>query len=374
MSEAACTLERSEAARIVRAAGEDRATAEDVGAGMPAMEKRGLASPNLLIAGFVKCGTTSIAKYLSRHPDVAVPLVKELYLLLDDGSPFKSMQPVIDALSLDGRAKSEPVGRYVDYFPKPLRSKYTLDATPYYYSQDVALGYAQENPDVRIIFLTREPASRLLSSYRFFKDMLQEFPDGTFEEFADALLDVGGARAAYRSRINKEFFRAAFDLQLKMGCYESHVARWVHHLGRSRVFVASVEELQDRPVAFMNRLCEFLAIDADVYRQFTFAPFMQSYDVRFPLLQKIGRRIAREDPMRYDRLCRYQSPFHRVANAWVRGALDRIYVAVQYKGRSAAGHASATERLREFYLPYNRKLKEQHGIDYVRSAGVGLGR
>jgi len=327
----------------------------------------GLDHPNLLIVGFVKCGTTSLAKYLSHHPDVAVPVAKELYVLLDPGSPFQSMQPVIDGLAFG--AGPRPAGkRYIDYVPRVGACRYALDATPYYYAQEAAVRYTEDHDDVRIIFMTREPASRLLSSYRFFKEMYQEYADGTFEEFVEALLSGDGRHDAYRQRIRKEFFRRSFDIELDMGCYAEHITGWIRRVERDRILVGSMEELRDRPWAFMARVCEFLQVEAGVYRDFAFQPYMQSYEVRIPLLQKLGRRLAREDPMRYDRIARYQSPFHRIPTGALRRLLDGAYKRLQHRGRDDRHYQAAMAALRAYYLPHNLTLRTGYGIDYVGSA------
>src|SRR4051812_36912141 len=106
---------------------------------MPNAAESPLSNPNLLIVGFVKCGTTSLAKYLTDHPQVAAPVAKELYYLIDEDSDLQSMQPIINTLAFGRNAKG--AGGYIDFFPDTAGCRYALDATPFYYSQQAALDY-----------------------------------------------------------------------------------------------------------------------------------------------------------------------------------------------------------------------------------------
>jgi Sulfotransferase domain len=320
--------------------------------------------PNLLLAGFVKCGTTSLAKYLAHHPAVLVPAAKELYYLVDGDSPLASMRAAIDRMSAADRCLKPGPCRYSDYFPTGAGERYALDATPHYYSQTAALEYARAQRNAKLVFMIRDPVARVVSSFRFFRGMFQEYPAASFEGFVEALLDMDGKRDAYRRRIRKAFFRYLFDVELDMGCFERHFARWRSVVDDKRMFIGTMEEIRDNPRQLMRRLCSFLDLDAAIYDTFHFTPYMQSYAVRSPLLQRLSRRVGREDLMRYDRLDRHHSPFHRVVNDSARRVLDGIYQTIQV-GRGAEIDRRAAERLYDFYLPHNLRLRDRYGIDYV---------
>lgn len=212
-----------------------------------------LRHPNLLLVGFAKCGTTSLAKYLTDHPEVAVPVAKELYVLIDEQSGFRSMQPVIDKLTF-GVDERPTRKEYIDFFPERAGCRYALDATPFYYSQDAALTYARERPDVRVAFMVRDPAHRIFSSFQYFQNVFQEYPDGPFEEFVDALLDPRGG-GTYRDRIKKPFFRKLFDDELETGDYEQHISKWIDAIGRDRIYIGKLEHLNASP----SHLCATFA-------------------------------------------------------------------------------------------------------------------
>lgn len=333
-----------------------------------APEHDDLDHPNLLLVGFVKCGTTSLAKYLTDHPGIAAPVAKELYYLIDKEAGLKSMQPIIDALAFKDPGK---VGarEYIEFFPERKGCRYALDATPFYYSQEAALRYSEEHVNVSVIFMLRNPATRLYSSFQYFQNVFQEYPRGSFEEFVDALLDHGALRARYRENIKKPFFRNLFDDELDMGNYEKHITKWVNAVGRERIFLGKLEDVEEDPRNFMKILCGFLNLDAGMYDRYQFQSYMRSYRVRIPLLQAVARRIGREDPIRYDRMREFQSPFHRVPFAWLRNMLDDAYGKIQRKNAPQGISAGTLRRISEYYEPANSLLKAKYGIDYTLPGG-----
>ena len=318
---------------------------------------------NLLLVGFVKCGTTSLSMHLAAHPDISTPAIKELYHLIDSSSPLTSMRPAVSRQTGDGHLPNQSARSYSEYFPIENR-RYALDATPWYYSQETAFRYATCNPGVKTIFMLRDPVRRIVSSYRFFQGMLQEYPTGSFTEFVEALVDKYNTKGRYRMRIRKDFFKYAFDSELDMGCYEQHISKWLSAIGEKRVFIGKMEDLRDDPKRLMIRLCSFLDLDPGIYSEFDFAAFFQSYSVRFGFLQKIGRRLAREDPMRYDRLGQTHSPFHPIAGHRTRKLFERVYRTLQE--RQDRIESRAIDLLAEFYRPHNVRLRERFSIDYVQ--------
>jgi hypothetical protein len=327
----------------------------------------GLRYPNLLIAGFLKCGTTSLAKYLSDHPDVARPVAKELYYLIDETSDLRSIQSTINNSAFAAGTNGAAAPAYLDFFPDRAGRRYAIDATPFYYSQDTAIQYAQTHPDVRVIFMVRTPEKRLASSFQYFQNVLQEYPDGSFDAFAEALLDHGPKRDAYRARIKKPFFRKLFDDELEMGNYDKHISRWISAVGKDRVFIGQSEALGENPHRFMTRICDFLDIDDDFYRSYQFRLYLRSYRVRLPFVQKLGRKLARTDALRYDRMTEFQGLFYRVPVEWLRSVCDLAYGTIQRASSAKPFSPEAMRQLRAYYDEANRALKARYGIDYLRT-------
>lgn len=103
--------------------------------------------PTFIIVGAQKAGTTSLYKYLVQHPAIKSTLLKEVHYF---------------DLNYD-----KPLSWYQAFFPlKKKNNRITGEASPYYIFHPYAIKrIAENNPNIKIIVLLREPASRAISHY-----------------------------------------------------------------------------------------------------------------------------------------------------------------------------------------------------------------
>lgn len=108
--------------------------------------------PSFLIIGAMKAGTTSLFQWLGAHPDVYVPRIKEPNFFSDDRKWMRGSRWYEDlfANAEPGQLAGEASVRYTD----PARSAVA------------ATRIARSLPDVRLLFVVRDPAERLRSHYR----------------------------------------------------------------------------------------------------------------------------------------------------------------------------------------------------------------
>jgi hypothetical protein len=108
--------------------------------------------PDFVILGAMKAGTTSLFRWLERHPDVALPEDKEPAFFSRD----------------DRWARG--VGSYAKLFAALPSDKLSGEASVHYSDPAVASRAAarlhEVLPEARLIFLARDPAERLRSHYR----------------------------------------------------------------------------------------------------------------------------------------------------------------------------------------------------------------
>jgi hypothetical protein len=115
-------------------------------------------SPNFLIIGAAKAGTTSLYYYLNQHPDVFMSPIKETnyFAFRTDGDLYDREIVFPVRTSDEYRQLFEGVG-----------SEHAIgEASPLYLEYPhVAARIHQSLPEVRLLVILREPAERALSAY-----------------------------------------------------------------------------------------------------------------------------------------------------------------------------------------------------------------
>jgi len=108
---------------------------------------------NFLIVGTQKGGTTALASFLGQEPRICMAPCKEVHFF--------------DAPNFDDSADIDSINRrYQKAFPNFASQPLVGEATPIYmYFPQVAARIKQYNPDMKLIFLLRDPTSRAISHY-----------------------------------------------------------------------------------------------------------------------------------------------------------------------------------------------------------------
>ncbi len=117
---------------------------------------------NFLIVGTQKGGTTALAKFLAQHPEICFAPVKEVHFF--DGINYDP------GWSESGNPRltiSELNHHYQKAFPNWQGQKIVGEATPIYmYLPFVAERIYRYNPQMKLIFLLRDPVERAISHYQ----------------------------------------------------------------------------------------------------------------------------------------------------------------------------------------------------------------
>lgn len=196
--------------------------------------------PSFLILGGQRCGTTSLYRYLSEHPDVHPGLVKEIqFFTLNYG---------------------KGVNWYRSQFPPESTGGHSFDASPYYLFHPAAPERASGLlPDAKLIALLRNPVDRAFSHYQH--NAGNGVEDLSFEE----------ALAAEESRLAGEEGRLAGDpgyscaahrrySYVARGMYELQLARWLGRYDRSSLEVLVSEEFFAEPAGTFAGVLKFLGL------------------------------------------------------------------------------------------------------------------
>ncbi len=207
------------------------------------------AVPDFILVGEAKCGTTSLFRYLSSHPRIAVSDRKEPNNFIDyPGSLLRarSHYPLLPGLwlrALSAGGRILPGEASAEYF-----SRRRLPDT-----------IATLLPEARILVLLRDPVRRALSDHQ----MLSRA--GVVDEDFDALVENAIRWLSEPALLPLledagEYEHSSIRIVLR-GLYRRSLERWFGRFGRDRVLVVISEELFEDPAAVCRRVFEFLGIE-----------------------------------------------------------------------------------------------------------------
>ncbi|GAB5524355.1 MAG: hypothetical protein Roseis2KO_22270 [Roseivirga sp.] len=202
----------------------------------------------LVIGGTTKAATTSLFSYLKDHPQICGSTIKETRYFLEKDYPLKS------ALRYDGR-KDE----YHTFFNECNGQSLKLEATPdYLYSEKAPLWLSDlYKGRVKLVFVLREPISRLKSWYNF--------------AIQRGLLDKSVSFSAY---VNQMFELDEVDMPeqylmaLRQGKYFGYLSRWFEYFDSEDISIVFFEEISKDPNGILKQLSTKSGIDSDFYDGF----------------------------------------------------------------------------------------------------------
>ena len=178
------------------------------------------------IVGAQRCGTTSLATALERHPNVVLA---------------QPRRPEPKVFLIPGAA--DHVDEYVDrwYGHAGPDTRLRVEKSTSYLESDVACGeIARAFPDARIIVLLRDPVDRAVSHYGFSQEQgAESLP------MAEALDPAAEGRPWDREVISVSPFH-----YLSRGRYAEDLPRWLDTFGRDSVHVVILEDLLAEPERF----------------------------------------------------------------------------------------------------------------------------
>lgn len=290
--------------------------------------------PNIIIAGPPKAGTTSVFRYLAAHPDVCVSSIKEIHYFenyLDD-------------------INSQTLLNYESYFKHCSDQSIRVEVSPRYLQggRPVAEAIYRTIPDVKIVFILREPVERFLSRYVSLMTKTERIPD----EYHDLNKLVDAALAHEQSEpdpLSPEIDEEIIEY-LWQGCYTSFVNEYIEIFSKDNVGILFFDELAASPGVFMEKLCKFTSIDHYFYDRYQFAIENKTRVVKFAHLHKIAEKTNRKLERIQNRLPALRRMiknfYYKLLNPEVK------------KGGSKLITDYARQRLNEYYLDKNRSLRE----------------
>ena len=208
------------------------------------------ALPNVLIVGAQRSGTTSLAAYLSQHPDVESSFFKEVHYF-DDGV----------TAARNSYQKGEDW--YRAHFPLRKRaatSPVLFEATPMYLFHPLAPERIHKLlPSAKIIAILRNPVDRAISHYRHSTSRGHE----TLPLLDALMAEENRIGTALRDSHfgNDDVRRFSYKAR---GLYAEQIERYQAKFPRENILLVSSDDLFRAPDEVLNQIFQFIGVQPDL--------------------------------------------------------------------------------------------------------------
>ncbi|MDX6518794.1 MAG: hypothetical protein QOF50_1640 [Gaiellaceae bacterium] len=178
--------------------------------------------PNLIVIGAAKCGTTSLHEYLDEHPEISMSRQKELDFFVPEKSGDRDL------------------AWYAAQFEDaPVRGESSPSYTAHPFYSGPPERIAAVLPDVRLVYLVRDPIARIVSHYVHRSGTYPEM--GTLEESLDHP-DHG-------------------PWMIGLSRYWLQLERYLARFPAERILVVDSDELRARRPETLSQIFAFAGVD-----------------------------------------------------------------------------------------------------------------
>jgi hypothetical protein len=271
----------------------------------PAHEGSGL--PSFVIIGAMKGGTSSLYHYLRQHPEICMSSPKETDFFIE------------------ARNYGKGLDWYRSLFADP--AKVCGEASPNYTKRHMHPGVPRRLhrlvPDVKLIYILRDPIDRIVSHYLHKRLLGRET----------------------RSLVEAVAVKSYRNNYVRTSLYHFQLSAFLDHFPLERILIATTEELKERQAETLTSVFRFIGVDAG-FEGREFGRFFNQTPVA---RQALGptRRGGRVMEGIIDAALR---PFRQASNVVARPVLDR----------------EDRDRLAEYLAPDTDRLRALTGLRFER--------
>ena len=196
---------------------------------------------NYIIVGTQKGGTTALNLFLSKHADICTAIGKEVHFF------------DLDAFFSEGEPKYK---LYHSFFRHYAGQKVIGEATPtYMYPPHIAERLKNYNPELKLIFILRNPAERAYSHYKM--RLTQNVEPLSFSEaLRQEKSRLERARGDYRAGSPIWYYSYT-----SRGFYMTQIKNMLNHFLREQMLFLRTEELLHKHQETLTRVYNFLGVD-----------------------------------------------------------------------------------------------------------------
>lgn len=197
--------------------------------------------PDFILIGAQKGGSSALYKFICAHPDVERAFVKEPHYF-----------------SVKYHQKS--LSWYKAQFPLKRAGQLAGEASPSYCTHPLVPKRIKELlPDVKLLFIVRNPVDRAISNYfHSVRYGVEKLP--IEEAFKRPLSDF---EADYQRLTTEDSFHSGIYNRyayVHKGFYAMHLKKWYEYFDPEQLLIVENEALQTQPAQVYKEVCQFLGL------------------------------------------------------------------------------------------------------------------
>lgn len=214
---------------------------------------------DFVICGAMRSGTTWLVRNLARHPEIALLEEDEVRTADELLGFFPFASPSLARAELGVREGTyEAIRRAMAPRARVVGAKRAY----FMFYPHVAPNLAEHLPDVKLLFLLRDPVEIGYSAFHHGRRFFREYQD--FEHYVSAAADAVGAASGWTERmrwIERFATGGALPLLVERGLYHPQLMRFFRLFPPESIRVLSFADIARAPEASLAGVLAFLGLD-----------------------------------------------------------------------------------------------------------------
>ncbi len=202
------------------------------------MKRASLILPTFIGCGVPKAGSTTLWKLLSLHPEIGMSRRKEIYFFVQEGDR------ICGVTVGGGHANyTKGLGWYAEHFGEFADRRERGEISPWYFaSPEVRLRIKQDLPQVKLLFVLRDPVERMYSYFREHQRHYWGPRKETLRDFA---------------QVEQSKWLLTY---VCLSEYYHHLVHWYEDFGEDRILIILFDDLKQDQLKVLNDIARFLKI------------------------------------------------------------------------------------------------------------------
>lgn len=197
---------------------------------------------DFLTIGAMRAGTTTLHELLKQHPEIYLPIGKEVPFFADNTAYEQGLEKYLD----NNFSKAQPQQKWGTISPSYM---FNLSGIP---TSEVADRIKRDTPDVKLIAILRNPIERAYSHYKFAKR--NGFTTKDFSASINEILTMDNESLAAHNTEHEYTY-------LSRSKYGACLQPYYDRFDPDNILILFTEDLERQPVQTLKTIYNFIGVD-----------------------------------------------------------------------------------------------------------------